>query len=156
MGVVIERFLNTAQGRVMRTESPMIKVLFGSAVAEREQLKSTCFQTLALIFNVMIEKESFNHYTNATSFLLEASRISDMDTWSAFFLAIAASAKASKISDKEFVGRNEILEILCRQVLPSEGYEKLHPEAITALSSMALSKVRYLPISWLQFYIVTI
>jgi len=89
----------------------------------------------------MIEKNNFAHYTNATTFLLEASKSSDLETWSAFFLAIAASAKASRAAGKEFVGRNEILEILCRQILPAEGYSKLHPEAITALSSMALSQV---------------
>ena len=119
----------------------MMKVLFGSAVTEKENLKCTCFQSLALIFSSMIEKKIYDSFENATRFLLETSRNSDMETWSAFFHAISTSAKASTESGKDFVGRNQILEILCKQVLPNEHYARLHPEAISALSCLALSKV---------------
>ena len=138
---VIDRFLKTAQGRVMRTESQVMKVLFGSAVTERENLKCTCFQALSLIFNTMIEKKNFDYHANCTSFILEASKNSEPETWASFFEAIASSAKASMVSGKDFVGRNEILQILCKEILPSESHEKLHSDAIVALSSMLLSKV---------------
>ena len=105
--------------RALRQESQMMKVLFGSAVAERENIKSTSFHSLSLIFNVMVEKRQFEQFNSACSFLIEARENSEPDTWHNFLQAVNSAAKASTASEKDFSGRNNILDILCRQLLSS-------------------------------------
>ena len=120
MQLIIQNFQkNIIRNRALRQESQMMKVLFGSAVAEKENIKSTCFHSLSLIFNVMVEKKQFEQFNSACSFLIEARENSEPETWRHFLQAVDSAAKASTASEKDFPGRNNILDILCRHILSS-------------------------------------
>ena len=57
---VVDRFLKSSQGKVMKTETKITKIIFGSGDTQREHIKSTVFATLTHIFNTMIEKETYS------------------------------------------------------------------------------------------------
>ena len=57
---VVDRFLKSSQGKVMKTETKLTKIIFGSGDTQREHIKSTVFSALTHIFNTMIEKESYS------------------------------------------------------------------------------------------------
>ena len=137
---VLDRFLTTCKGRIEKTESQMMKVLFGAAVTEKENFKCTAFQALTKMFKVMTKTKNFKYYLRATQFVVEISEHSDLATWKAYFECIAACSEASRESGIEFVGRNNILTLLCKEILSYHGYTSLHPQVIRTLSTLILSK----------------
>ena len=138
--VVCDRFLATCRGKINTNESQMMKVLFGSAVTEKEYFKCTAFLALKGIFNNMVLADNYKEYLKSMQFLVQMSQHSELITWKAYFEAIASCSRASTKSGLEFLGRNEILTLLCREVLSHENYVSLHPLVIDTLSTMILSK----------------
>ena len=65
---VVDRFLKSSQGKVMKTETKITKIIFGSGDTQREHVKSTVFSALTHIFNTMIEKETYSVFIQVSNF----------------------------------------------------------------------------------------
>lgn len=66
---VVDRFLKSSQGKVMKTETKITKIIFGSGDTQREHIKSTVFSALTYIYNTMIEKESYSVFIEVKIYL---------------------------------------------------------------------------------------
>ena len=49
----------------------MMKVIFGSAMTEKENFKCTAFHAIKRLFGVMIQRQDFKLYLKVTQFLID-------------------------------------------------------------------------------------
>ena len=68
---VVERFLATTRGKLEKNDSTMMKVIFGSAITEKENFKCTAFHAIKRLFGVMIQRQDFKLYLKVTQFLID-------------------------------------------------------------------------------------
>ena len=57
----------------------------------------------------------------------------------AYFEALSACARASRESGIEFMGRNQTLGLLCKEILSHSSYTSLQSQVIMTLSELILS-----------------
>ena len=136
---VVERFLATTRGKLEKNDSTMMKVIFGSAMTEKENFKCTAFLSTRRLFDVMVVRGDFKHYLKVTQFLIDANLHAELSTWKAYFEALSACSRASKASGIEFMGRNQTLALLCKDILSHQAYQPLQSQVLLTLSEMILS-----------------
>ena len=122
---VLQRFVATSRGKIEKNDSPVMKVIFGSAMTERENFKCTAFLVIKRLLDLMVLRKEFKMYLRATQFLVESAQHSELDTWRGYLDALAAAAKCSRAAGIEFMGRNSALTLLCKELLPHSSYKPL-------------------------------
>ena len=80
---VVERFLATTRGKLDKNDSTMMKVIFGSAMTEKENFKCTAFHAIKRLLYVMIQRQDFKLYLKVTQFLIDLNHHVELSTWKA-------------------------------------------------------------------------
>ena len=78
---VLERFISTTRSKIEKTDSPVMKVIFGSATTEKENYKCTAFLACRRLFDIMVVRKDFKNYLKVTQFLIDVSTHSELSTW---------------------------------------------------------------------------
>ena len=78
---VLERFISTTRSKIEKTDSPVMKVIFGSATTEKENYKCTAFLACRRLFDIMAVRKDFKNYLKVTQFLIDVSTHSELSTW---------------------------------------------------------------------------